>query len=177
MGVALGGSAIIIGKAAQVRPARFCGFDVFGQIPAPTSELDDEKSKERYEVISSGRAHGIGGNKYYGYVADLYQQVADKFVNYGLTLEPGKVELHKGLFEETLPLANIEAIAFAHIDCDWYDPVKLCLEFVGSRLTEGCHIVIDDYHDYDGCKKATNEFLKNNSQFRMLPGRNPILVR
>ncbi len=176
-GVALGGSAILIGKSAQARDARFCGFDVFGQIPAPTSELDDEKSKARYKVIAAGGAHGIGGNEYYGYVDNLFQQVTETFRQHDLQLQPGKIELLKGLFEDTLPTASIDTIAFAHVDCDWYDPVLLCLEFVGPRLAAGGRIVMDDYHDYGGCKKATDEFLQKNQRFRMLRGRNPILIR
>ncbi len=177
LGIAAGGSAILIGSAAQANCARFCGFDAFGQIPPPTSKFDDENSRDRYEVIASGRAHGLGGNEYYGYVEDLYKQVEDNFRLYGLNLEPGEIELHKGLFEETLSEAKIDAIAFAHVDCDWYDPVKHCLEFVSQRLADGGFIVIDDYHDYGGCKKATDEFLQTNRQFRMLRGRNPFLVR
>ena len=42
-GVALGGSAILIATAAKGK-RRFLGFDVFGLIPEPSSEKDDETS-------------------------------------------------------------------------------------------------------------------------------------
>ena len=40
------------------------------------------------------------------------------------------MSLHKGLFEDTWPMVatKIHQIALAHVDCDWYDPVKYCLE-------------------------------------------------
>ena len=60
-GVALGGSAIVV--ATWMPEGReFHGYDVFGMIPPPTSEHDDEKSKARFDVIKSGRSPGIGGD-------------------------------------------------------------------------------------------------------------------
>jgi O-methyltransferase len=66
-GVALGGSAIVLAGIAGLAHRRFYGFDVFEMIPAPTSEKDDEKSKQRYNLIASGKSEGIGGDLYYGY--------------------------------------------------------------------------------------------------------------
>ena len=51
-------------------------------------------------------------------------------------------------------------IAFAHIDCDWYDPVKLCLARIVPRLSAGAYVVLDDYNDYGGCRRAVDEFLQ-----------------
>ena len=50
-------------------------------------------------------------------------------------------------------------VAFAHIDVDWYEPVKVSLERIFPYLSAGGCIVLDDYHDWGGCKKATDEFL------------------
>jgi asparagine synthase (glutamine-hydrolysing) len=38
-------------------------------------------------------------------------------------------------------------------------------------------IVIDDYHDYKGCRRAVDEFLAANADYAVLPGVNPILRR
>ena len=67
---ALGGTAIVIASALP-EGARFAGYDVFGMIPPPTSDKDDEKSRARYSVIASGEARGLGGARYYGYEEDL----------------------------------------------------------------------------------------------------------
>jgi asparagine synthase (glutamine-hydrolysing) len=66
-------------------------------------------------------------------------------------------------------------VAFAHIDCDWYDPVKYCLEALEHRLSPGGEIVLDDYHDYGGCQTATDEFLATRPNFVMHDGRNVTL--
>ena len=158
-GVALGGSGIVI--ATLMPPGReFHGYDVFGMIPPPTSEKDDEKSKARYETIRSGQSQGIGGDPYYGYVDDLYQRVVENFARFGQPVDQSRVVLHKGLFEDTLQLST--DVAFAHIDCDWYDPVKLCLDRIVPRLAPGGYVVLDDYNDYGGCRRAVDEFLDTN---------------
>jgi O-methyltransferase len=164
-GVALGGSGIII---ATLMPGgrEFHGYDVFGMIPPPTSEKDDEKSKARYEAIRTGQSRGIGGDPYYGYVDDLYERVVDNFARFGQPVDGRRVALHKGYFQDTLHPAS--AIAFAHIDCDWYDPVKLCLERIVPCLSEGAYVVLDDYNDYGGCRTAVDEFLAGNSNLDVI---------
>jgi asparagine synthase (glutamine-hydrolysing) len=176
-GVALGGSAIVIASAAAATRQRFFGFDVFGLIPPPASDKDDARSKERYEVIASGRAAGIGGDSYYGYRDDLYDDVIRAFHRNGLTVDGRSISLVKGLFEKTVPDTDIGRVAFCHIDCDWYDPVKFCLDQIAARLAPGGLMLLDDYHDYGGCAQATNEFLAANPDFELRDGPNVIVQR
>jgi asparagine synthase (glutamine-hydrolysing) len=156
-GVALGGSGIII---ATLMPEgrEFHGYDVFGMIPPPTSDKDDEKSKARYETIRTGQSQGIGGDPYYGYVEDLYERVIENFARFGQPVDQHRVALHQGLFQDTLQPSS--DIAFAHIDCDWYDPVTLCLDRIVPRLSAGGYVVLDDYNDYGGCRRAVDEFFE-----------------
>ena len=173
-GVALGGSAIILAKSSS---KRFFGLDVFAMIPPPTSEKDDENSRARFQEIKAGRSKGIGGDDYYGYRPDLYSDVVGAFQRHGLTVDGEQIVLAKGLFEDTLPKLPVEAIALAHIDCDWYDPVRFCLESIADRVSDGGIVVIDDYYDYGGCKTAVDEFLSGRRDFRFEPGPNPFLVK
>jgi len=177
LGVALGGSAIMIANAAAAARQRFFGFDVFGLIPPPTSDKDDAKSKDRYEVIASGRATGIGGEQYYGYRDNLYDDVVKAFHRNGLTVDGRTISLVKGLFEDTLPTTDTGRVAFCHIDCDWYDPVKLCLDQIAPRLAQFGLILLDDYHDYGGCAQATREFLAANPEFVLSDGPNVVLKK
>jgi O-methyltransferase len=176
-GVALGGSAILIANAAKRTHRPFLGFDVFGLIPPTTSVKDDEESKARYRTIASGNSSGIGGEVYYGYRSDLYNEVVQAFHCHGLIVDGQRISLVKGLFEETWPQVNVRKIAFCHIDCDWYDPVRFCLEHAAPRLSSNGIIVLDDYHDYGGCLQATNEFLKACPEFEFLDGPNVLLRR
>lgn len=176
-GVALGGSAIMIASAAAAARHRFFGFDVFGLIPPPVSGKDDAKSKQRYEVIASGQASGIGGDSYYGYRDNLYDDVVKAFHRNGLAVDGRTISLVKGLFEDTLPDTDLGGVAFCHIDCDWYDPVNFCLKQIAPRLTPGGLILLDDYHDYGGCAQATREFLSANPAFVLSDGPNVILKK
>lgn len=176
-GVALGGSAIMIANAAAAARQRFFGFDVFGLIPPPASNKDDAKSKERYALIASGQATGIDGDRYYGYRDDLYDEVVKAFQRNGLAVDGRNISLVKGLFEDTVPVTDIGRVAFCHIDCDWYDPVKFCLQQVAPRLTPLGLILLDDYHDYGGCAQATREFLDANPGFVLSDGPNVIVRR
>jgi asparagine synthase (glutamine-hydrolysing) len=174
-GVALGGSAIVIANAAAGARKPFFGFDVFGMIPPPRSDKDDRRSKDRYETIAAGQATGIGGDRYYGYRDDLYNDVVQAFQRNGLAVDGRRVSLVKGLFEDSWPRTNVGPVSFCHIDCDWYDPVKFCLDQVGPRLSQSGVILLDDYHDYGGCAHATREFLEANPDFELWDGPNVAL--
>ena len=175
-GVALGGSAILL--ASQMGPGRcFHGYDVFGRIPAP-SERDDAKSQERFAVIASGQAKGLGEAAYYGYIDNLYAEVVRSFESFGLTVDGRRISLHRGLFEDTLSFPQGGRVALAHIDCDWHDPVRLCLERLYPVWTPGGYWIIDDYNDYGGCRKAVDEFLAQHADVvRLSSDSNLVLQR
>lgn len=175
-GVALGGSAILI--ARRMAPhRRFVGYDVFGTIPPPSAR-DGRDSHERYRVIASGRSPGIGGDPYYGYQANLYDNVKARFAAFDVAVDDRRVRLVQGLFENTVSFDDGTRIAFAHIDCDWHDPVALCLERTYARLARGGIVVLDDYNDYGGCRAATQAFLGRRRDMRLLDAsHSAVLVR
>jgi Macrocin-O-methyltransferase (TylF) len=69
----------------------------------------------------------------------------------------------KGLFRETLPVqrTHIGAIAFLHLDGDWYSSTWDVLENLYDQVMNGGRIQIDDYGWWEGCKKAVTEFEKS----------------
>jgi O-methyltransferase len=137
--------------------------------------MDDDKSRQRYEVIRGGRSPGIGGDEYYGYRDNLYEEVQASFARRGLTVDGNKIQLHKGLFQDTWPNVTLDCVAFAHIDCDWYDSVRYCLESIGDKISPGGIILLDDYNDYGGARKAVDGFIAMRSDFLFEAGPNPIL--
>jgi hypothetical protein len=154
-GCALGGSAIVIAQAkAGSRP--FYVYDVFGMIPAP-SDRDDADVLERFRTIAAGEAPGIKGDPYYGYRNDLKGDVEAAFDRFGLPLQANSVQLVEGRYEDTLWPA--EAVAMAHIDCDWHDSVIVCLERIGPKLVPGGALVIDDYDAWSGARKAVDAYV------------------
>lgn len=155
-GCALGGSAIFLSKQKD-RNRAFLIYDVFEMIPSP-SEKDPKEVHERYQEIVSGKSRGIGGDPYYGYKRNLYDEVISNLHQFGINPEKENIQLVKGLLQETMKIN--ESIALAHVDVDWYDPVQTALERLFPNLSPGGFIILDDYFDWGGCRQATDEFLK-----------------
>lgn len=160
-GCALGGSTILISKNKPLNSA-FYVYDVFGMIPPPTEE-DTIDVHQRYETIVSGKSKGVSGDTYYGYQENLYDKVLSNLKKFHIDIKTDSVILIKGLIQDTMQIN--EPIAFAHIDVDWYSPVKTCLERIAPNLVNGGSIVLDDYNDWGGCKKAVDEFMKLNAEY------------
>jgi len=161
-GTARGGSAIVMAAAkAPERPMKV--YDVFGMIPPPT-EHDGPDVHERYRKISQGEATGVGGDKYYGYRDDLYDEVTESFSRLGVPAAENRVELIRGLFEDTIELD--EPVAVAHLDGDWYESTMTCLTRIAPLLSPGGRIVLDDYYAWSGCRAAVDEYFADRGGFR-----------
>ena len=154
-GFALGGSSVLIASMKNTKRRLFV-YDVFGMIPPPTKD-DTQDVHDRYKTIVEGKSKGLGGKKYYGYEENLYEIVQNNMTEFGVNCEEKSVSLIKGLLQDTLKID--EPVAFAHVDVDWYEPVITCLRRVFPRLSVGGSIILDDYHDWGGCRKATDEYL------------------
>jgi SAM-dependent methyltransferase len=153
-GCALGGSAILIAQLKKPN-RRFNVYDVFGMIPSPSNK-DGNDVIERYDVIQQGKSIGINGQTYYGYRNNLMEEVKANFLNFNLPLEPNNIHLIQGLYEDSLVIR--EPVAFAHIDCDWYASVMVCLTRIVPHLVKDGGIIIDDYQTWSGCKTAVDEY-------------------
>jgi hypothetical protein len=89
---------------------------------------------------------------------------------------PGNVELHRGLFDESLPRwerENQAPIAFLHVDCDLYQSTKTIFNVLQDRLHAGLVIVFDEYFGYPGWQHgehlAFQEFIEQSCRkFRYL---------
>jgi len=162
-GTARGGSAIVLAAAkARERPMKV--YDVFGMIPAPGAH-DGADVHERYATIAAGDARGVGGETYYGYRDDLYAEVRESFSRLGVPVDEHNVELIRGLFEDTIELA--EPVALAHLDGDWYESTMTCLERIAPLLVPGGRIVLDDYYKWSGCRAAVDEYFAGREGFRL----------
>lgn len=171
-GCALGGSAIVI-TAAKSMGRRFTLYDTFEMIPPPSNQ-DGQDVHERYEAIISGQAIGINGDVYYGYRENLLDTVKASFVKLQLPVDSNNVQLKRGLFEDTLNINT--SIAMAHLDCDWYESVMICLERIVPCLVVGGVLIIDDYHDWSGCKKAIDKYFEGKQDKFIFENRSQLLI-
>ena len=69
-------------------------------------------------------------------------------------LEPYGAKVLKGWIPEVFERADIDALAFAHLDVDLYEPTLASMEFFYPLLVPGGVIVCDDY-GFDTCPGAT----------------------
>jgi asparagine synthase (glutamine-hydrolysing) len=159
-GCALGGSAVLMAGLKDVRRELHV-YDVFGMIPPP-SDRDGEDVVSRYQAIAGGKAKGIGGDRYYGYLDDLYERVAASLESFGLPPAQNNISLVKGMVQDTL---HVDApVSLAHIDVDWYEPVITCLQRITPYLCDGGTIILDDYHDWSGCLRATDDYFRTRKE-------------
>lgn len=174
VGCALGGSSIVI-AAAKNKDRRFLVYDVFEMIPPPTDK-DGVDANKRYDTIRSGKSRGIGGDPYYGYQEHLYDKVQSNFHRFNIAPGENHVKFIKGLVQDTLDVS--QAVSLAHIDVDWYEPVMVSLRRIVPKLSVGGAIVIDDYDDWSGCRKAVDEyFCKRLPMYRFDPSPGSLIIQ
>lgn len=163
-GVAMGGSAIVIAKTKS-RERRLSLYDVFEMLPPP-AENDDPKSHEVYRNFLAGNVSGAVDRNYVSHSADLLSFTRENMRRAGVDPEAENIRFVKGLYEETLQVD--EPVAFAHIDCDWYDSVKLCIDRIADRVSPGGIMLFDDYNSFQGCRKAVDEWLPRDARFKVV---------
>lgn len=148
-GAARGGSAALMGLTLKRHGSgkrTLWVFDTFEGLPPPTAEDPD------YEIAKL----------YTGTCLGTIDEVSASFRHLEIHRQ---TRLVKGLFQDTLPAANIESIAVLHIDGDWHDSVKSCLENLYDKVSAGGVIQIDDYGCWSGARRAVDEFLAARSIF------------
>ncbi|NBO13425.1 MAG: hypothetical protein EBV12_11555 [Betaproteobacteria bacterium] len=73
-------------------------------------------------------------------------------------------ELIKGKVEEisSSSINVTDGLALIRIDVDWYSPTLHALKTFYPLLHVGGVLIIDDYGHYEGCKRAVQEFFREN---------------
>jgi hypothetical protein len=157
-GVARGGcSALMAIVANENRSGRKVWlFDSFEGLPEPTNE---DKHTEPLIYKPKDKSASFVSS---GYCLGTYDEV-EKLLFSKLGLSKNNVFMIKGWFQDTLPKYKdkIGAISVLRIDADWYEPTKCCLENLYNNVITGGYVILDDYGSVIGCKKATDEFLKD----------------
>ena len=70
------------------------------------------------------------------------------------------VTIIKGWFDQTLDRYPADKpIALMRLDVDWYDSTMTCLQKLFSKVAVGGMIILDDYHNWDGCARAIHDYL------------------
>ncbi len=136
-------------------------FDTFEGMPPPTEHdssggvsaqaLLDEASRDEHVWAVAGLDDVRTGMAQTGYPSTL-------------------IHFHVGRVEETVPGQAPDRIAILRLDTDWYESTRHELEHLYDRLSPGGVLILDDYGDWDGARKATDEWLaKTRTRLLLLP--------
>lgn len=136
-------------------------FDTFSGMTDPT-EADYQLQSGR---TAASLFKGVFGRREEPIsFADL-PEVMKNFDEFGFA--PGKeIRFVKGDILSTLKDSACipEKISVLRLDTDWYESTKLELEVLYPRLSQGGVLIIDDYGDWAGAKKAVDEYFMRSGQ-------------
>ena len=133
-----GGSAAMLGLARTTGRTLWL-FDSFAGMPEPAEE-DPPEAAEKVGT-SSCPAKAVRANLSACGVGD-------------------PIQLVPGWYKDTLPWPELKQIAVLHIDCDWYESVRKCLDALYHNLSPGAVVQVDDYGHWAGACKAVDDWLK-----------------
>jgi len=84
------------------------------------------------------------------------EEVQDNFRRYDLLDD--RVRFLKGWFCDTLPSAPIDSLALLRLDGDLYESTRDSLNALYDKVSPGGFIIVDDYGDFEPCRRAVDEF-------------------
>lgn len=132
------------------------GFDTFEGMTEPSD------SDKRKNIPAKKIAVILGIKKMQDWCYSSYEEVlkniSDNTIINNINLIKGKVE-DTLLNEKNLP----KKISILRLDTDWYASTKIELEVLYKRLVNGGVLIIDDYGDWEGARKAVDEYFKNQN--------------
>ncbi len=132
-------------------------FDSFVGLPAPTEE---DRLKDDIFALGSMAA-------YQGTMACPEDMVKARLQDIGFP--DRRYRIHKGFIEESLQRDTDlpQAVAFAYVDVDFYQPIKTALHFLHPILQAGAIAIVDDYDFFStGAKQAVDEFVAEQNAER-----------
>ena len=134
-------------------------FDTFEGMPPPTA--DDTRTTQSGSVSAEELLEASAKDSKLWAVAGL-EDVQEGMAETGYPME--KVHFRPGLVERTTPDQAPDTIAILRLDTDWYASTKHELEHLYERLSPGGVLILDDYGDWDGARKATDEWLTKTGE-------------
>ena len=138
----------------NLKNIKIYGYDTFEGTPRPGSIDKDKYGKVLMHQYENNK---IDENTS-GWNNTSLEVVQSNF--YNNTKSNNNLELIKGKVEDTLlDEKNIpEKISLLKLDTNLYESTKIQLEILFPRVKKGGIIIVDNYFNYNGIKKATDEY-------------------
>jgi len=156
-GVYSGGTSILMAKVMIAHSRKVLwAADSFQGLPPEdvTAELAARKeySMQKLPPVKSSKEGNAGE---YSSSRQVFEQ---NLARSGLG-NNARIKVLQGWFNETLPRAPIQKLAFLRLDGDIYVSTRDALEALYDKVVPGGYIYVDDYGSYTGCRDAVNQFL------------------
>ena len=136
------------------------GFDTFEGMVEP-KEIDiDYRNIPASEMYSLFKSDGEKSNLARCSLDETNKNIIETVPKNNIKLIKGRVE-NTLLEEKNLP----EKISILRLDTDWYESTKIELEILYPKLMSGGFLIIDDYGHFKGCRKAVDEYFKDNMPY------------
>jgi len=152
-------SALMANEIVQSTTKKLHLFDSFEGLPKPTEK--DQLKDDIYELGSMGA--------YAGEMACPEDMVRARMQ--AISFPSNRFIIHQGFIEQLIHNdKNLpKAVCFAYVDFDFYEPIKVTLEFLHTVMPTGAMIVVDDYNFFStGAKTAVDEFVEEKNSSKAL---------
>jgi O-methyltransferase len=147
-------SALIASEIYGCREKVLHLFDSFEGLPKPSN-----KDKLKDDIFALGNIDAYAGTMKCPEDMVLSRLAAISFPSLRFVVHKGFIEnlIHA---DKNLPTK----VSFAYIDFDFYEPIKIALNFLHSVTSSGSIIIVDDYDFFStGVKDAVDEFIKDKN--------------
>ncbi len=144
-GVWRGGASIFLRavlKVHGVSDRRVWVADSFEGLPPPDPNRYPRDAGDKHHVMK--------------FLAISIEEVKANFERYGLLDQ--QVQLLKGWFRDTLPIAPIRQLALMRLDGDMYESTMDALVHLYPKLSPGGYVIVDDYGAIPACQQAVQDF-------------------
>lgn len=134
-------------------------YDTFEGMPLPT-EHDIKKGGISGAGLSAEEIYKNSGPDDLVWCYSSLDEVKQNVAKMGYPAE--RVHYIKGKVEDTIPGTIPQKIALLRLDTDFYESTAHELEHLYPLLVPGGVLVIDDYGEWEGARKAVDEYITNN---------------
>ncbi len=154
-GVAQGETSALIANEIADTQKQLHLFDSFAGLPKPTAQ---DQLKD--DIFALGTIEAYAGT-----MMSPVDLVLARFQ--AISFPPARYILHQGFIEELiLRETNLPTqVSCAYIDFDFYQPIRVALQFLHTVTPRGARIIVDDYDFFStGAKTAVDEFLDEQNK-------------
>ncbi|TKB98627.1 TylF/MycF/NovP-related O-methyltransferase [Pedobacter cryophilus] len=160
-GVWKGGSMMLIAKTlielGELNRELYL-YDTFEGMATPSSNDISFDNKIASILLEKELSEKENGNNIWCY--SNIEEVKNNLLSIGYN--PNKIHFIKGKVEDTIPNQIPHQIALLRLDTDWYESTIHELEYLYPILVNKGVMIIDDYGQWMGQKKAVDEYILNN---------------